>query len=481
MVFLFFAQAQRAWVSSGFVLVHQALVPEFRFGGALLALLPLVPLLIPLAPVARWMGRRGAVAVAVAGAAIFRLPMVHPALETRLVAGAMVVAFFALYLTTAVGLLERRQMAAGAILGLVADQLLRMGGTGYDLSFRPGWLPIQVVLSLAALAGAVVWARRGPTPEPGDAEAGHHLERRTGGYRLRSALLAGPILFLDLHVLGVPPVASRWTGVAYEVAALAAAAAAAIALGLAMAGAGAPGRRTTVLGLVTASLLGALTAWWGSGMLPLVLMAVGHAAALLLIARTLDPARGRRSGAAVATGLSVFVALLALFSVALFPASAVGAASGAVPWVLLLAGAVAAASGALLPHRGPEERLFHPIASAAAGGAVLVAAGLLLAVVVPPAQVDQAGARQVPPAREPEIDARYGFARDWRFEPSHVMVELRTTAGRAARILRMPAGAPFVYNVDLALWLERHGDGEVDLLEGDKELLGTARVSGRDL
>ena len=303
LVFLFFAEGQRAFFASLFVLARDAVAPAFDPGAAILALLPLLFLLVPLLPLARLVDRAGAVTVAAAGVAVFRLPMAHPALATRAVGSALVLACFGLFLTGAVGWLDRRALSAGAVAGLVADQLLRLAGTGYDLALQPAWVPVQAVLSLALLALAVAWGRSGDGREPragngNGARAGsgddRGLERRAGGLRLRGALALGPLLFLDLHLLGLPPVAARWTGVPWEAAAAAAAVAAGVALALALAGSGPTRARQTVVVLVAAVAVGPAAGWWGDGALAGGAMAVGHGAALLLIARTLDPASGRR-------------------------------------------------------------------------------------------------------------------------------------------------------------------------------------------
>ncbi len=370
LVALFFAQGQRAFFASLFVLTGDALTPTLRVGPAALALLPLLALLAPLLPLARWLDRHSAVAAAAVGAALFRLPMGH-ALETRVVGGALVVACGAMFVKWAVGLVGRRALGAGVVLGLVVDQLLRLAGSGLDPSLRPGWLPVQALLSLALIAVVVLWLR-----DPARREGRNELERRSGGLRLRGGLALGALFFLDLHLLGVPAVVARWTGTGHALAGSLVGLASAAAVGSALLLPRPTGGRTATLlltGLVTAA---ALLGYWLEGGAVAAAMAAGHLAALLLVTRALEPASGRRSGVPVTAGLLLFVVLTALYDMTLRPGSPIPWLGGAVPWIVIAAGVLLAGCFILLPR---PESLPDP------GGplpAALVTAGIAAAALV---------------------------------------------------------------------------------------------------
>ncbi|HUG39364.1 MAG TPA: endonuclease/exonuclease/phosphatase family protein [Longimicrobiales bacterium] len=465
LAFLFLAEGQRAYFGSLFALAYDAVFPALRPAAALLALLPLSALLVPLLPLARRLDRAGAVAVAAAGLAIFRVPLSLPDFAVRTIAATLVVACGALFLTWAVGYLDGRAVAAGAIAGLVADQLLRLAGTSWDLSLRPGWLPIQAVLSLALLFLVLAPLRgseaTGPGPEPG---AGNDLERRTGGLRLRGALALGALLFLDLHLLGLPPVVGRWTGATYTLAALAVSAAGAVALVVTLLGHGPVRNRTLALGLVLLLALGLAAGPWLGGPAGAILLAAGHAAALLLLARALNPASGRRGRGVVTAGMLTFAALTALYAATFFYAFLVPILRGAAPWILGAAVLLVAAAFLLLPQPPATARRVGIAAGVGAGIAVVAASGLILFLVQPeaPAPVGTGAAATASgpgapgaPVRVATYNIHYGYDEGWRFDPGAIAEAIRAAAPDLVALQEVPVGMPTAYGVDFPLWLER--------------------------
>lgn len=344
LVFLFLAQAQRAFVPALLRPVEEALTAGVHPAVALFALLLLASLAIPLVPVARFVDRTGAVVLAAVAVSLFRLPMTHPSLVARSVGSALALACAGAFLVSAVGHVDRRALGAGAVLGLVADQLLRLAGGGADLSLRPGWLPVQATLSLGLVVAAVLWARM-PRPEPGPEE----LERRGGGLRLRGGIALAALLFLDLTVLGSPFAVAR--GAATPDAFAAVALAGAAGLGLAASLQSQPLRgRTATLALAAAATMGAVAAYRGGGPLAVGAVSVGHLAGLLLVPRALDPASGRRSGRVVVWVLALLVGLTAAHAVLSRPDLPGPLAALSPLWVLVLAGLLVAGSLALLPR-----------------------------------------------------------------------------------------------------------------------------------
>lgn len=510
---LFLAEGQRALFASMFGLAYDALFPAFLAGPALLAVLPLLALLAPLIPLARWIDRAGAVAIAATGVALFRLPMSVPELGTRLVGGALVLACGTMFLTWAVGFVDRRAMAAGVVLGLVADQLFRLAGGSYDISLQPGWLPVQAVLSLALVAVVVVWLRAERARLEAEVEADREaevarLERRAGGLRLRGAMALGALLFMDLHVLGLPPVVARWTGVSYGMAALSIGAASALAAFAALSHARPTRGRTVTILLVVMVTAAAILGYAAEGAFVAMAMAAGHLAALLLVTRALDPASGRRGGVMVTAGFVVFTTATALYALTFYPAFTIPTLEGRAPWIFGVVGVLLVGCFVLLPR--PERLAPWPFGAAAATGAVVMLSAGLLAItaggvwggsgaLVGAEDGDTAssvGAERVSSASDSGVGVRvatwnvhYGFDERWRFDPGAMAAALAGTDPQVVALQEALVGAPTSYGIDLPRWLGRrlgmrdHFSPTINGLLGDAFLtsLPGARVDATPL
>jgi endonuclease/exonuclease/phosphatase family metal-dependent hydrolase len=475
LVFLFLAEAQRAFFASLFGLVYDAVFPNFRPVSALLALLPLAVLLGPFVPLARIRDRRVAVGVGAACVALFRLPMTYPALETRLVGGGLVLAGAAIFLMWAVGHLDRAAVAGGAVAGLVADQLLRLGGLSYDPTLRFWWFPVQAALS-ALLAGlAIWWSREGSGPEEGDADRG--LERRAGGLRLRGALALGALLFADLHLLGLPPVVSRSTGVGYSFAALAIAAAGAVALALALAArrpTRSRGAALAMTGVLTAALLVGV---WVDGPAAALVMALGHGVALLLVTRALEPASGRREAGAVASGLAVMIGATALYSLTFYHSFTLPFMAGARPWLFGAVGMLVAGCFILMPRPAELESRARPALATAAAMAVTALAMIALPGVVRAPEGAIGGRTGPAQVRVATWNVHYGFDLAWRFEPELLAEALADAGVDVVALQEVPAGLPTAYGVDFTLWLGHRLGAAGHFAPTVGELLGDAFLS----
>ena len=463
LVFLFFAEGQRAFFASLFGLAYDAVFPELLPGAALLATVPLLALLAPVLPLARLADRTAAVAIATVGIAVFRVPLIFPDFALRATFAALVVACGALFLTWAVGHYDGRSVAAGAIAGLVVDQLLRLAGTSWDLSLRPGWLPVQAVLSLILVLLVLApdreeaMATRPPT-------GGSPLERRSGGLRLRGALALGALLFLDLHLLGIPPVIARWTGASYEMAALAVAGAGGLALGVALVDRGPIRDRRLAMALVL--LLGAALAAgpYLGGAPGAVLLAGGHGAALLLLARALNPASGRRGPIVVTAGMWMFAGLTALYAATFFHGYLFPILRGAAPWIIGAAVVFIGAAFLLLPQPpATPRRLPLRWAAGSALGVVAIATLLVLWVHAPapaPVPTGVAAVSRGPgapgvPVRVATYNIHFGFDEGWRYDPAAIADVIAAASPDIVALQEVAVGMPTAYGVDLPLWLAR--------------------------
>lgn len=486
LAFLFFVEGQRAYFATLFALGYDAVFPELLPAAALLAVVPLAALLAPLLPLARRVDRSAAVALAAIGLAVFRLPMTFPDFVLRGVSATLVVASGALFLTWAVGHFDGRAVAAGAIAGLVADQLLRLAGTTWDLSLRPGWLPVQAVLSLALLflVLAPVRARAGKAgdadPALGSGGEGSLLERRSGGLRLRGALAMGTLLFLDLHLLGLPPVVARWTAASYEISALAVSAAGAIALAVALLGRGPVRNRNLALALVLLLGLALAAGPWMGGAPGAVLLGLGHGAALLLLARALNPASGRRGRGVAAAGMLMFAGLTILYTATFFSAFLFPFLEGGAPWIIGTSVVLVGAAFLLLPQP-PASPHRPPIAVAlgAATGVLAASAVLVLALrePAPPVAGPAATGGSAADVRVATYNIHFGYDERWRFDPAAIAEVVRSAGADIVALQEVPVGMPTAYGIDFPLWLERRLRMPAHFAASTNRLQGAAILS----
>lgn len=371
-VSLFLAEAQRALFAPMSHLLHDALAQGFRLDAALWAIAPLTALLAPLLPMARWFDRQAAIAVPALGAAVIRLPMGHPAMEARLIGGALVLAFGAMFLKWSVGHIDRRALGGGVVLGLVADQLIRLAEPGGDPSLEAGWLPVQAFLSLILIAVVVLWART-----PSDEKGRNDLERRSGGLRLRSALALGLLLFMDLHVLAVPAAVAARTGASQGVVGMVTGIAGATAIVLVLLAPRPTGGRGATLVLAAVVAVAGLVGSLLDGTVAALGVAAGHLAALLLVTRALDPASGRRSGVPVVVGFVLFALIALLHALALRPDPSIPVMGSAAPWLFGVVGLVLAGCFVLLPRPEPLPAPHSRVPAALTAAGVIVLAIVL--------------------------------------------------------------------------------------------------------
>jgi adenosylcobinamide-GDP ribazoletransferase len=457
LVLLFLIQAQRillgtaaAWPGPGLLWITAAI-------------------LLPLIPVPRRARGRELVWLA-ATAAVLRLVALAPTPEIRFPAAAALVACAALFLGRAVGRVAPTTLAAAYGVAVAADQLLVVVGASLDPSLGPWWWPAQLALSATLAATAAAWLRPDPAAPPRTGE------RRASGLRLRAGVALGALLFMDLHLLGAPAVVARLARLSFEAGAMATGLGTGVAL--AVLAVGAVGRwarwHAPVLGMVAGTA--ALVGWWAAGPGVLAGLAAGHAAAILLMARVLEPAGGRRGGFGVAACLLILLVAGLAFGFT---------GSGSVALAVVAAAMVAAiGAAAVLPRGGgvPPDRLPNP--------------WVVVALATPPVAVAAVAWLVVPPAPDPVVP-RQPDGTVWEAGPVRVATLdvggpgramgpgdvrrvtewIETAAPDVVALHGAAAGLATAYGVDWGVWLERRVGAPVFFSAGDHPLHGVATLA----
>lgn len=468
LILLFLLQGLAALFATLFALVYDAVFDGRQSAWAQM-LVPLGALLVPALPLARRVGRERLLASAAATAALARIALCFPSFSARWLASAALVGAGAMFLSAAVGLLDRRALTAGAAGALLLEQLLRFIGWSWDALLRPG-APVlmQVVLSAIAAALAGYWLLQ---PRTADADA--TLERRLGGMRLRGAVALGCTLFLELVVLARPAVAARWTDAPYPVMAfvLIAISAAAVAM-LARRTLPVESYRAITVTCALIATIAASTAPLLPDVLATLLLPAGHAAALVLLAPALTPAGGSRKGWVLAVAPSLLVIFAALHALTFFAAFTIPALHARGPVIVAAAGVLLVLVMLLLPRPLPAAPAHGGTAAALAAGALLAAAALLLRDRLPAAPA--ALATEV---RVATYNVHLGFTQDWRFDPERIAATIREHGVDVVALQEAPVGLMVAYGVDLPLWLG-HRLGMYSVFAPSKgELLGDALLS----
>jgi endonuclease/exonuclease/phosphatase family metal-dependent hydrolase len=206
-ILLFLVQAVRVLFSVLFGVIYDAV-----FAGPMslsMVVSVLLALLAFLAPLLAPRRRRGIqLTLLVTSLLVFlsriSLTLNNPGL--RLYSSLLIVAGGSLY---AAALLRERAVAFSRlfIAALAGDQLFRALGNTFDITLRDGWLPYQIILSVAlAVLSGIVFSR-----PPHQAEGAS--ERRLG---FLGGLAVGAFLFLETSLLAFPNAIARWSMVSYS-------------------------------------------------------------------------------------------------------------------------------------------------------------------------------------------------------------------------------------------------------------------------
>jgi len=447
---LFLLQGLAVLLVTSFSTVSDALYPRFQLIGLVPVLVPFLVLLTPSAPLSRFVDRRVLIGISAIVAAVARIPLSLPVHTLQFTLSAVVVTACAIFLSSAVGFLERRSVAGGVGAAIVLDQLLRLAGWSWDLSLRWWWVGPQFLISAAVIFIALTWMRMAL---PGPVEEETSLERRAGGLRRRGALALGLILFLDLNVLGRAEVASRWLGVRYEIAAVILIAAGSVATLIMLSGQGPSGRyRFVAVSMAAGTTLVILLARALPPWAALLLLAGAHGCALLLIGRALVPGSGRRKGSAVSAGFTLWLVANVLYSFTFYPSFTLGIMRGAMPLLFGVAGLLLVALLAVMPRplgTPPPLRGKLYIALTLVGA---LSTAALLALRNTPERLNAAAGSSL---RVATFNVHHGFDEEWRYDPARIVEAIRDAGVDVISLEEIGAGLPTAYGTDLTLYISR--------------------------
>jgi endonuclease/exonuclease/phosphatase family metal-dependent hydrolase len=455
-VFLFTLQAIRVLFSVLFGIIYDAV-----FAGPMttmvigIHLLLLLAFLSPLFAPRRGARLRWALFIPSLLAFLSRVPLTLNDPQARLYSSLLIIAAFGLYAAT---LLRQspHTFPQALIAALAADQFFRALGNTSDITLCDGWLPYQVILSvaLAGLSGRLFSLARGRV-EPVSTQ-------RPG---LLGGLAIGAFLFLELSLLSFPNAVARWSGGSYAV----------LAPALLL---------VTLFPLLPGSRrwqrrwqeLQSTTPWlWGPVfvLLTCVSLVVGYSVfdiryaelvgsvallfsqlLVLLALRGALTGNKDRIGLGLALGNLLFLLLNFAYAFAFTYAYTLAFFRGTgLPIVLV--GALAATLPATVRRLPPLTGEWS--SRGMRWPAIQWAAGVLLVIVCalfvwpPRPQVKEAG----PNVRVGTYNIHYGYHTDWRFYLEEMAKTIEESGADIVALQEVDTGRITSYGVDDALWLAR--------------------------
>jgi endonuclease/exonuclease/phosphatase family metal-dependent hydrolase len=452
---LFFFKGLRTIFSSLFGIIYdQVLVGPVTIWLGTSSLLLLVALIAPTFIPERF--EKVTFPIAIVACILVRLAMTLPSAEIRYWSALGVVFTGAFFLRV---ILERmpREAIIAIIGALIVGQLLRNLGTTYDLSLRPGWLPVQFIWSVLLVA-VLIWGREEiPT------------EARSPSWLV--GLAFGAFLFLEISLLSLPNGISRWSDWSYLILVPALLA-------------------VTVLPLVPA-VWEETQIWLGTNLAPRVLvalalivgLAVGYfrtgplaGIALLLVQTALLLSiavliGGERSGGKSSLWLPlgfIFFLLLNYFNAFAFTYPYTLPAMQGLGWTVYLIAAVVV-SGALLIAPRAVELMRPPVTSLAVLGGIALVASTIIAIPRPPGTLQAEGNLSIA-----TYNIHYGYDEEWNFTLDQQADAIRDSGADVVALQEVDAGRLTSYSVDDALYLARSLDMQAAFLPTIEHLTGIA-------
>jgi len=456
-VFLFTLQAIRVLFSVLFGVIYDVVISgPMTPVVVIIHLLLLLAFLSPLFASRRIARLRWALLIPSLLVFLSRIPLTLNDPQARLYSSLLIVAASGFYAAT---LLRQSPLTfpQALIAALAVDQFFRALGNTFDITLRDGWLPYQVILSVA-LAG-LSWrlfslARRKVEEVP------------TQGPGLLGGLAIGAFLFLELSLLSFPNAVARWSRGNY--AALAPALLLVTLLPL-LPGAERWQRRWQemqstapwVWGIVLLTCASLAVGCVFSGIVASVALLLSQLLVLLALPGALTGGRDRIS-LGLAVGNLFFLLLNFAYAFAFTYAYTLAFFRGTgLPIVLV--GALAATLPAVVRRLPPSAwelpllRLRSVQARGVRWPAMQWAVAALLVIVCavfawPPApQMKEVG----PNVRVGTYNIHYGYHTDWKFYLEEMARTIEESGADIVALQEVDTGRITSYGVDDALWLAR--------------------------
>jgi endonuclease/exonuclease/phosphatase family metal-dependent hydrolase len=445
-VFLFTIQAVRVLFSVLFGIIYDVVVTGPMTPAVIVIfLLLLLAFLSPLLAPRRTAKLRWTLLISSFLASLSRVSLTLNDPQARLYSSLLIVAASGFYVAT---LLRQSPLTfpQSLIAALAADQLFRALGNTFDITLRDGWLPYQVILSVAlfGLSWTLFSLARGRLEEVSTQRLG-----------LMGGLAIGACLFLELSLLSFPSAVARWSGGSY--AALAPALLLVTLLPL-LPGTQRWRRRWQEIRGVTFWLWGMVlvlltcaslaVGYLFNGFMASVALLLSQFLVLLALPGALTGDRDR-IGPGLAVGNLFFLLLNFAYAFAFTYAYTLAFFRGTgLPIVLV--GALAVTLPAAV------KRLPAPVQELPLRGVQWAVAALLVLVCAvfawpPTPQMKEAG----PNVRVGTYNIHYGYHTDWRFYLEEMARTIEESGADIVALQEVDTGRITSYGVDDALWLAR--------------------------
>jgi endonuclease/exonuclease/phosphatase family metal-dependent hydrolase len=475
-ILLFFIQAVRVLFSVLFGIIYDAVFAgPMSMSMVVSVLLVLLAFLTSLLAPRRRRGIQFTLLVTSLLVFLSRIPLTLNNPDFRLYSSLLIVAGGGLYVAAL--LRERAGAFPGVfIAALAGDQLFRALGNTFDITLRDGWLPVQIVVSIAlAVLSAIVFYsevfRRPPR------QADQTPERRLG---FLGGLAIGAFLFLETSLLAFPNAMARWSMVSYSVLTPALMLITLLPL--------LPGVQALWHRLFTKQVWGLLLSLFTclclaagylfQGFLAGIALLLAQLLVLLALPGALLSARqGKREriGLNLALGLVFFLLINFAFAFAFTYAYTLDFFRGAGLPIVLVAGLLATLPAA---RRGPsleEQPPARPRRWSAVGIGVIAALVILSAVFArPPAlRLREAGPR----VRVGTYNIHYGYNTPWQSQLEEMARTIEESGADIVALQEVDTCRITSYGVDDALWLGRRLGMEAIYQPTVEHLTGIALLS----
>jgi len=469
-VLLFFVQAVRVLFSVLFGIIYDAVFAgPMTLSMVVSVLLALLAFLTPLLAPRRRRGIQLTLLITSLLVFLSRIPLTLNNPDLRLYSSLLIVAGAGLY---AAALLRERAIAFPGVIiaALAGDQLFRALGNTFDITLRDGWLPVQIIISVAlAVVSGVAFSR-----PPGESQG--TPERRLG---LLGGLAVGAFLFLETSLLAFPNALARWSGVSYSVLTPLLLLITLLPL--------LPGVRGALRRLLTKPGWGLLLSLFACLCLAVgyflqgVLAGIALLLAQLLVLLALNVAllsvrQGKRErvGLNLALGLLFFLLINFAYAFAFTYAYTLQVFRGAGLPIVLVAGFLATLPAARRRPSLGEESPVHQQRWSTAGIGAIAALVILSAVFArPPALQLKAG----PGVRVGTYNIHYGYNTPWQFQLEAMARTIEESGADIVALQEVDACRLTSYGVDDALWLGRRLGMEAIYQPTVEHLTGIALLS----